>query len=42
MDIPFNLSDRKLELYNERLSSFSNEYYISLCNKYVKEKYFEN
>jgi hypothetical protein len=42
LDKPFNLSDRKLVLYNELLSSFSNEYYISLCNRYVKEKYFGN
>ena len=40
VDKPFNLSDRKLVLYKERLSSFSNEYYKSLCDRYVKEKYF--
>ena len=40
MDKPFNLSDKKLVLYKERLSSFSDEYYKSLCDRYVKEKYF--
>lgn len=42
MDKPFKLSDRKLVLYKERLSSFSNEYYKTLFNNYVKEKYFSN
>ena len=42
MDKPFKLSDRKLVLYKERLSSFSNEYYKTLFNDYVKEKYFSD
>lgn len=42
MDKPFKLSDRKLVLYKERLSSFSNEYYKTLFDNYVKEKYFSN
>ena len=42
MDKPFKLSDRKLVLYKERLSSFSNEYYKTLFDNYVKEKYFSD
>ena len=42
MDKTFILSNRKLVLYNEKLSGFSDEYYISLFNRYVKEKYFDN
>lgn len=41
-DKTFILSNRKLVLYNEKLSGFSDEYYISLFNRYVKEKYFDN
>jgi hypothetical protein len=42
MNKTFILSNKKLVLYNEKLSGFSDEYYISLFNRYVKEKYFEN
>ena len=41
-DIPFELSDEKLAMYKERISSFSDINYITRFEKYVKDKYFDN
>ena len=41
-NIPFELSDEKLVMYKEHITSFSDINYITRFEKFVKDKYFEN
>jgi len=37
-----SLSDKNLEMYNNKISKFTDKEYVKIFNKYVKDKYFEN
>ena len=41
-NIPFELSDEKLVMYKEHITSFSDINYITRFEMFVKDKYFEN